>query len=718
MIKRLKNVKFKSFHCICIIILIIPLIFVLLNSRTLFDRLMISLKCFVDNMKYYFSIIWGGNPKTSLQSYDFLFDNLYEVGQTLEIVPKNYDLFLEQISSYFKMFLNIDLWFNYVTDVLLDLVFWLRVLMLVLLIIPFYYLLKSKFLSENKRENFDESKMYKFSMFINRKIIFHVKNVLNKFKEFIDNRRYYLIILVIELIILARGLSIIVDFIGFYFYFVSSFDFKSIYKELVMIICDLYPILKHISNFGFFLIFYWLLCIIRKFIGYKVLDHLENYNKGFISSLGVTTLLDGTPGSDKTLTATDMAISKEEMLRQQARDIMYEIYLRFPNFDFYSLEMELINAVDYNQIKNQVQIKYWIRNKKNRFLKNPSKERIFNYDYKHLKMYHYDELKNEYIFDALSDYARAYFVYALSGALSMSNYAIRHDIHEIDGKFPLYKYDYFKRDYRKVDDATMYAKIIDYDAFRLGKKVLKNNPNANIIDGCVVVEDENDKERRNQLTTRHLDYNSEKANQLNDGYNDFLKMVRHFCTIRHKCFFSRFSTMQRCNDVDSGSREVNEYVLNLHSGDKEWCSAMPLWVIEPFICKKIIHSYERLYMKYRNLRNDKTFIMLVLGGLASSCKKYLDKYENTFHFYIRNIEKKYSSDTTKTIREDKYFIMKKKIYCNRYSTDCYSNAREDKYLNASVGFKDRETYSSSKATKEELALQGSYFVQLLFGKEE
>ncbi len=718
LIKRLKNVHFKTFHIICIITLIIPFVLILINSNALIDRIIISMKCFADNVRYYFLTIFDKETSDSIQSYDFLFENLYEVGKTLEIVPKNYELFVEQITSYFAMPINGDIWLDYIEKLLIDIIFWLRIIMIALLAVPFYKLLKYKFLHENKKTNFDETKPYKIAIIINDKIMYPFKKIINKFTNFIKENRYYLIILVVEVIVLCRGVNIVLDFIGFYFYFVASFKIVTIYKEVIMLICDLFPILKHISTFGFIVINYFLLCLIRRKIGYKKLMYLEKYNKGFISSLGVTTLIDGTPGSDKTLTATDMTISKEEMLRSQALDILFEIYLRFPNFDYYALETELITAVEFGNIKNQVQIKYWMRNKKKRFLKNPSIEKIFGYDYKHLKMYHYDELKNEYIFDALSDYARAYFVYALSGALSMSNYAIRHDIDEYDGKFPLYGYDYFKRDYRDINDSSMYAKIIDYDAFRLGKKIIKDNPNANIIDGCVVVEDENDKERRNQLTTRHLDYNSETANQLNDGYNDFLKMVRHFCTIRHRCFFARFSTMQRSNDVDSGSREVNEYVLNLKSSEKEWKSAMPLWWIEPILCEFIIARYRNFYLKYRNNRCDKTLIMLTLGTIASCCNRYLEKYENTFDYYTREIEKKYSSDTSKVVREDKYFIMKKKAYCDRYSTDCYSNARENKYLKAKVGFKDRETYTSNKATIDELKMQHSYFIDLLIGKEE
>ena len=347
-------------------------------------------------------------------------------------------------------------------------------------------------------------------------------------------------------------------------------------------------------------------------------------------------------------------------------------------------------------------------------------ENIFNYDFLHNNLDYYNHLFVEDIFQAISDYACAFFFYSMDCALSISNYSIRHDGVKIDkGNFPIWNYNSLKRDNRKMDLYSNYAKIIDFDAFRLGKKFIDNNPNAFIFDCGVVGFDEIDKERGNQYLTRTLKVDDEKANQSNDSFDKKLKMIRHNCTVRNKCFVKIYMTTQRAMDLGASSRDLNEYVLTLRKQDDDFVSSLPLWYFEPWLCNKIINFRNNVYVKYRFFRNDDSLLFTLINMISFKCQKYLDKYKNTFDYKKITFTKSYGSESDVALREDNYFLIKKKVYAKRYSTDCYSGAQKKDYLSSQKGFFEMESYSGQTATEKELRLQNSYFVlDLLNEKKE
>ena len=478
-----------------------------------------------------------------------------------------------------------------------------------------------------------------------------------------------------------------------------------------MITCDLFFILKNIPVWGYYIIIYFIFSFIRKAIAFKRLYHYQAYNFGVVGSLGVLSLIDGAPGTGKTLIQTSVILDNEEMFRNQALDIMLEVSRLYPNFNFYYVEEELYNLIDNNLIKNHFQIQEWILEKKKKFIDLPIKENIFNYDYINNHISYYNQLFVEDIFKAISDYACAFFFYSMNSALSVSNYSIRHDGIKIDlGYLPLWDYNSFKRDNREMDLYSSYSKIIDYDSFRLGKKFIKNNPNSHIIDCAVVGFDEIDKERGNQFLTRELRAKDDETNQVNDGFDKKLKMIRHNCTIRNRCFVKIYMTTQRANDLGASAREINEYILSLHKDDETFNSIVPLWIFEPFICNKIISFRDEIYKQYRFFRSDDTLLFTLINYLAFYCQKYLDKYQNTFDVKKMNFSKSYGTETENELREDKYFLFKKKIFADRYSTDCYSGAQKKKYLESNKSFDELQSYKSKVASEDELRLQNSYFV--------
>ena len=85
----------------------------------------------------------------------------------------------------------------------------------------------------------------------------------------------------------------------------------------------------------------WILNKVAANIAYAELYHGERRNRGFINERGVVTVVYAPMGAGKTALITDMALSAEVELRDQALEIILECDLQFPNFPWINLEDDL-----------------------------------------------------------------------------------------------------------------------------------------------------------------------------------------------------------------------------------------------------------------------------------------------------------------------------------------------------------------------------------------
>lgn len=67
------------------------------------------------------------------------------------------------------------------------------------------------------------------------------------------------------------------------------------------------------------------------------------------------------------------------------------------------------------------------------------------------------------------------------------------------------------------------------------------------------------------------------------------------------------------------------------------------------------------------------------------------------------------------LKNQNYYISRKKTYSKRFATDCFADFFREKALTAPVGLDDLDEYETERATWEELKQQTSYFVRDLEG---
>lgn len=403
-----------------------------------------------------------------------------------------------------------------------------------------------------------------------------------------------------------------------------------------------------------------------------------------------------------------MALSQEVMFRDKAFEKILENDLKFPAFPWCNLENELRRAMEYHEVYNLTTVRQFVSKKHLRWEKAQTRERLFNYDYERYGLEYDDKLKVVNVWEIVEIYAQLYFIYIIQSSLLIANYSVRVDGVLADlGNFPLWNADFFKRDSRLLDSYSRHAHILDFDSLRLGRKVIENNRNADNFEFGVVIITEVGKERGNSLELQEKKKKDDTANQKNDLFNSWLKMVRHSATVDNFPFVRVITDEQRPESWGADARDLCEIVHIRESG--ETCLAMPFFSLAELLYGWLFGKFVGLYYQYRFVRSDNTLPMYLLKAITAKIHHYYTRIYNRFGYCRLRVQVE-SGTQDGMLDENKYYIMSKKIYSKRFSTDCFSDFFTEKALRSPVGIDDLREYATEKATFDELRAQNSYFI--------
>jgi len=445
---------------------------------------------------------------------------------------------------------------------------------------------------------------------------------------------------------------------------------------------------------------------------YRVLHHRERRNRGFINERGVVTIVYGVMGAGKTALITDMALSAEVQLRDQAFEIILESDMRFPNFPWECLERELKTAFLYHVVYDVWSCRRWLKKKHARFEKNPSDTRLFGYDYKRYGLTYDNKLELVGVWQVIENYACAYVVYTRQSSLIVANYSIREDNLISDlGNFPLWDTDFFRRDSRLLESFSRHSHILDYDMLRLGKVMLKDNPKRYAMGFGVYVISEIDKEFKNAPSLQDVKASAEECNQKNELFTTMLRMCRHAVVIDNRVFIKIFADLQRPEDYSAGGRELGEIVYIEKSADTAPVLPFfsPFWLFET-VYLWLKARFEGIYTQYRYMRSDRTLLLYALKNTVAALGRHSDRIHNLFDSAVLSLEVE-SGRMDGDAKRCKYFRQSKKIWAKRYSTDCLSGIFEKRSRLNRIGIDELQEYADGLATDEELGLQNSHFQQ-------
>ncbi len=621
-------------------------------------------------------------------------------------LPNTWEEFKVLWKTYWQAFINVEYlkeYFIYVGNLLVN---FTKILTLIMPLVIMFILILNRQTKINNDYNKDSKPLKKFKQF-EKNVYLPIKYWILDFIQFMKENAIYLKLWALIWAFNFNLISIFIEIISYYLYFIASFDFVSLYVQVLKLLMDLSTMLYFVPTFIWIIIILLVIHKIRTNIAYGNLNHMERKDRGFINERPIVIMLCGTMGKKKTTIITDIALSQEIMLRDKAFEKILECDLKFPFFSWITLENSLKKAIDNHSVYNLATCKRFARSKMLKFKKNPHMRNIFYYNFNRYSMYYNDNLKVTDIWETIEIYCQLYFVYIVQSSLLISNYSIRTDnVLEDLGNFPLWNSDLFKRDSRLIDSYSRHAHILDFDSLRLGKKLIKENPNADSFEFGVINITEIGKERGNNLELQQVKKNDDSTNQKNDLFNSWLKMVRHSATIDNYPFVKIITDEQRPESWGADARDLCEIV---HIDEcSEMKLSMPLFALEDLIISLILGKHQERYYKYRFERGDNTLLMYLYHGTCAMLNKYHKGIYNRFGYYKLNLEIEKGTQDSE-LKESNYYLMCKKIYSRRFSTDCFSDFFNEKSLRSKIGIDDLIEFKTEKATFEEMLKENSYF---------
>ena len=660
------------------------------------------------SFKYYFCVLFGfeTNGLPSVTDYSKIIDSV-------TILPSDIEGFKSNATTYFKAIVSKENFLSWLgatgqkASVLAKVLTILLPCILVLIIA-----VKRLYAKGNNNYNVDTLPLRVFKK-ISAVTYQPIKRFVCGYIEFLRAHNWIWISWLVMWVFHLNHASIVIAFFAYYFYFAVSFDFVGIYTQIVKLVRDLQPFFKFFPWWGLILIAYVLFERWRKKFALNKLRKYEAKNCGFINELPIVSMTCGSMGKRKTTMITDMALSQEAMFRQKAFNILQKTDMKFPYFPWICFEQELVTCMEYGTVYNLATAKEFVTKKRIRYEKHGNDDlQLFGYDSRKYGLTYNDALKTSELFDVLSTYAQAFFIYVLETSLIVANYSVRTDNRLLsDGNFPLWALDFFSDGQRR----SRHSHILDFDVLRLGKKVLESNPKAGSFEFGVVAITEIGKERGNNLELKEVKKKNDETNQKNDLFNSWLKMCRHSATVDNFPFIKVFTDEQRPESWGADARDLCDIVNIVSAGDTRL--ALPFYTIEDMLSEMAFNRFIALYYDFRYRRGDNTLLVYLLKSVTAWIWKRNARIYNKYGYSIVKVEKERGTMDGKA-ENKRYFLMNYKIYRNRFTTDCFSDYFNDLASKTNVGLSDYLEYATEKASVAELKAQNSYFINGLYRDEE
>lgn len=674
-------------------------------------RLLEAFRNFGISCAYYFcGLFFDVNPivptVNEIQSWQIV-DSRFE---PLQLLPFTWEEFQGLWGVYWEHFAKLETLQAYFQSMGDTLSFISRFLLIIMPLWLAFYMLFNRYLNQHNNDHDVESAALRRFKKISDRTYRPLRQWLSGFTAFLKKYDKYLIAWAFLWAFYFNFVTIFVEFIAFYLYFIVSFDVLNIYRQVYKLLLDISTVVRFLPPPVWIMIGVVTLEFIGRSIGLSELRHREHRNEGLVDERGVTTVVYGPMGAGKTKLITDMALTEEVRLRDMAFEIIVETDFKFPNMHWATFEQDLKKQIDKHKVFSVPTAKRWVHKCYQSWKRKPEQKRIWGYDYERYGLTYNDNLKISHIWSALEEYASAYLVYTVQSSLLISNYSVRVDnlYHDI-GNFPMWNTDFFDRDPRLMDAYSRHSHIIDFDMLRLGKRMLKENPNRHAFGFGVYIISEIDKERKNTPELKEIKASDAACNQKNDRFTALVKMSRHACVIANRVFLKIFADLQRPESLGADARELGEVVYIDDPGKMVPVLPFftPFWAFD-VMTTVFFGAFKNLYYRYRYTRSDNTLPMFLLKNAVATLEHQRSKTTNL-----------YNSATTKLLVESgrmdgdsvkrKHFMQAKKIYSERYGTDCLSGIFDQYAEKNTIGINDLPEYVGKIALDEELLMQRSFF---------
>lgn len=711
-----KHIKknYKHYICIALLLAFVALsLTVFLNSS---GRILEAVRDFGISVAGVFCFICG------IDGINFTVNDLSKVElPSLGIIAENSEVMKIRLQLYGKMLITGESFSTYGKWLLLKLSSLCSIIALLVMAVLLFWIF-AKFLS--KKANNDYNKDTKAVIAL-KWLIDHsytpVKKWMQSFIAFVKKHKIYFILWVTVWAYNFNLITIFLEFIAYYLYFICSSDFWHLYLQLYKLLLDLSVPVRSIPPLLWTVIALVVFDLWRKHVAYKKCKDAQKKDEDFVRDMPLVIMANGTMGCEKTTFITHAALMKQKTYRDDSLKIMFETDLKFPNFPWINLELCLkrlsrrhviFNLATYREFCDSLALCFKETDKSlqrciwrhlRRRYGYKYKNLYFDYDVKKYGLYYNDKLTQIDIFAAIKTYAEAYYVYATPCSLIISNYGIRSDeIIEDKGNLPKRDNDFLKRDCTKQKEQSQYSHILDQDALRPGKKVDPNGNYKDSVDIGIIAITEIGKERGNMITNRGNKTDAKEANPSNDYFDIDLKLDRHRSTIAYNPFTCTLTDDQRPESWGADARDTAEcFRLSKSSGYK-----LPAVLFAPdeLLYRILWEPFADFYEEDRFYKGNNGLARFIIKGIYNAIYQHYIKLFNQYSlskisFRVRNgalegEEKKQS-----------YLLPKIEIHSDKFATDALAGYYENRFRSSKNGLQDIPTYKCTRATLNELRQQ-------------
>ena len=666
--------------------------------------------------------------------------------QDLGLLPKDFPLFLTKLRLYAQTLVDKTTYLYFLIFVQKYVKVIAYVILLALMPLLVLALIALKVLHTQNNDYNQDTKPLQIVKTIFNFTYRPLKRVTAAYFRFLKKNKAYPIIWAVIWALNFNFVTIILEIVAYHYYFCASFDFVNLYIQFYKLLLDLSTVITFFPLWAWAIIFVIGFDIFRKFRSKKKLKNLEEKCEEIVAELPVAVFITGAMNTGKTTFQVELAITYNKYFRDVAYKKMFEITMRFPNFPWINLERCIKYGLEHHTIYNLATCKLFIRFLK-KFYENSYKHTelrynllrrrygynfdnfIFDYNVECYGFTYYDNLKEKTIFDALESYAQHYFIYVITCTLMLANHSIRVDDFQKDkGNFPIWDIDFFRNDPEEIKEHTRHSHILDYDAVRLGTKVISDNRFKDSIDFGIIAVTEIGKERSNQITIKGeyfkipstysngesvLDENGMpiKATPDSDLFTLDVKMCRHRATVDDFPYVVFIFDDQRAGSLNADNKELCDLLYIAKASDYKFIT--PYFALDELVYMVTTKFMKWFHKKDRYYKGNNTLLCHTLRNMFASL--IFKHYERLFNMYsvstlTFNVQDGKESDKGHKM---KYPMIKMKVHSGRFFTDAWGDYYYQKTKRSPVGIVDTPEYVGNQATREELNQTHGYFANAM-----
>lgn len=683
-----------SFYVVWAFIFVVSVLYAIFRCGHSYNRLIITVRDVFVSFGYYLTWFFPLDITPTV--------NDMPTGGVGSILPDTFEAFGERCASLWTNIWNGENFLNYISSGATHVETISKVIVIILPLILMFRLIVDMIVSSRNVDWNIKTRAYKWYEKVLDAVYYPSKRYVQDFIVFTEGHYFKEYLLVLWMCNLNL-MSIIVGFIAWYIYFAKAFTFLNVYIQIYKLTVDIAIFFKT-SFFALTVaVFVYLYIRWRDKVAMSILDRQEAKLNKIVADLPVAVYITGAPGTKKTSSAVNIALTKTIQYRNEALDRLFKYYMYFPDFPWVRFEKQIQLYMSQHKIYNIASIEAVYNFKLSDFT---SGNNTYRYDVIKYRTVYNDGINDIGIWEALTTYAKLYFIYVIETSLLVANFSIRED-YVIDncGNFIIYDNNLYTH---PVSDKTShFAHILNYDTLRVGKMLSGNEKIRNSFEFGVLVCTEFGKERGSHLDNLVVKKSADECNVKNDLLNYKFKFSRHGGVVDNYVFVIWFLDEQKVTSLDPDIRDCCD-IIRLQKTSRQKL-AIPFFYIECLAYDLLRFIFKSLWLKYRHSHGNRTLQAYLVKHpvikIILSIERQLNKYGYVTISYMRS-----NSGNEENKKEESMPLVALKVYKKRYATDTHKRFFRKRALDSELGFNDIPCYDSIVATEQELNMQNSFMI--------